>query len=187
MALILRIPDTLFDTMLDDLRRPQSVAYERVGFSYGSTFKDAKDVLVDLRSYKVLDDEQYISDPTVGARIGSEAIRNAMQGCLDRDEGCFHVHFHPWSGVPHPSSEDLKGILPMVVSFRQLAPQHAHGMIILSPDKAMALISAGNTLDPITADRILVTGRKTRIIGGGDGGREARASIVPGAKRPKPH
>jgi len=186
MGFILRIPDTLLDTMLEDLRRPHAVAYERVGFSYGSTTKVAEGLLVALRSYKVLNDGQYISDPTVGARISSGAIRDAMQGCLDRDEGCFHVHLHPWSGVPHPSSEDLTGILPMIVSFRQLAPRHAHGMIILSHDKAMAMMYAGTTSDPTPADTILLTGRKTTIIGGVDGRRKVRASIVPGTKRTKP-
>src|SRR5580704_15369869 len=89
----IRLTRGLYDLMQTDLRRPHRFAGERVGFAYGRLANARSDwPLILLTKYFALDDERYLRDPSVGARIDGEAIRTAMQRALTRDEGCFHVH-----------------------------------------------------------------------------------------------
>lgn len=59
-------------------------------------------------------DEDYIDDEYVGVKINANAIRNAMQYCLDNNKGGFHVHLHEHKGKPVPSKTDSIG-LPGIV------------------------------------------------------------------------
>ncbi|HSD08862.1 hypothetical protein [Flavobacterium sp.] len=117
-----RIPEELHKKMLSDLKRPHPFAYERVGFLFAKTVKLSSDVtLVIAIDYLPVNDNDYINDEEVGAKINSNAIRVAMQGVFEKDCGCFHVHLHDHSGRPSPSFTDAKSLPGIVKSLNNIA------------------------------------------------------------------
>ena len=129
----LRIPQQLHEKMLLDLNRNHPFAYERVGFLFAKTVKLCDSVkLIIAIDYIPVDDKDYIGDKEVGAKINSDAIRTAMQGTLEKDCGCFHVHLHDHSGKPLPSFTDSKSLPGIVNSLNNIATKHTNGFLILS-------------------------------------------------------
>ena len=128
-----RIPEQLHKEMLLDLNRAHSFAYERVGFLFAKTIKLSSDItLVIAIDYLPVDEKDYINDREVGAKINSDAIRAAMQGTLEKDCGCFHIHLHDHSGKPVPSFTDSKSLPGIVNSLNNIASEHINGFLILS-------------------------------------------------------
>lgn len=131
----LRIPQVLYEKMLEDLRRPHHFAYERVGFlSTKSLSLLDNTLLIIATAYKPVEDADYIDDSTVGAKINSNAIRKTMQDILDNGGGTFHVHLHEHDGIPSPSLTDLESLPELIDSFSNVTPEQAHGILILSND-----------------------------------------------------
>lgn len=132
---IVRIPEILRVQMLEDLRRPHPYAAERVGFLYTRSQKlKANVVLVIATEYSPVRDLDYIKDPSVGAKIGSTAIRGAMQQMLERQEGCFHVHLHGHRGRPSPSPTDQQSLPGVADSLANVSAEQVTGFLILSQD-----------------------------------------------------
>lgn len=91
----LRMPRSLFEKMIKDLRREHEFAFERAGFTFGRVKKMGKDqFIVFLNDYVPVDDNNYIDDKSVGARINSAAITSAMQIAFSSDKSSFHTHLH---------------------------------------------------------------------------------------------
>jgi len=154
-----RIRKSLYDRVLDDLRRPHPFALERVGFLTAKLGnRRGSDLIVFLADYIAVPDNQYINDRSVGARMNSDAIRAAMQHILNTQDGLFHVHLHDWSGIPELGYTDRMEIPPIVNSFCNVGPSSAHGIVLLSSDKAMALAWPPSSDEPVPADRITVVG-----------------------------
>lgn len=129
----IRIPSDLHKKMLTDLKQDHPFAYERVGFLYTRTkWLNKNEALVIAIDYAPVEDEDYIKDKTVGARINSTSIRKAMQGSIDKKCGCFHVHLHDHYGKPSPSLTDKKGIPGVVQSLSHSASKEINGFLILS-------------------------------------------------------
>lgn len=135
-----RIPKYLHEKILLDLSRSHSYAYERVGFLFAKTIELSNMTLVIAIGYESVDDKNYIEDAKVGAKINSSAIRSAMQGTIEKDCGCFHVHLHNHYGKPSPSSTDIKSLPEIVNSLNNIAPKHKNGFFILSKDAFYASI-----------------------------------------------
>src|SRR5262245_58159794 len=96
----LRLATTLLESMLMDLRRPHSFAFERIGFlCCRQTIVPSGYLLLGYR-YVAIDDDRYIRDKSVGARFDATAIRTGMQLALTEDATIFHVHVHEHAGVP---------------------------------------------------------------------------------------
>lgn len=96
---------------------------------------DSKDTLIILASlYSPVSDRDYIEDPTVGARIGSAAIRTAMQRSLDSGMGVLHVHMHEGRGHPCFSITDRKSMNRLMPAFFNVAPNVPHGALVLNRD-----------------------------------------------------
>jgi hypothetical protein len=143
---IVRIPGRLHIGMLNDLRRSHPFAFERVGFLFTRTKMLADgSVLLLAVEYVPIEDEDYIEDNTVGAKIGSVAIRKAMQHCYDLGAGCFHVHLHDHRAKPSPSHTDNKSLPRLVKSFMNITDQQANGILILSEDSAFSMIQLPGT------------------------------------------
>jgi hypothetical protein len=160
----IRLTRALYDAMQADLRRQHPFAAERVGLAYGRLANAKTDwPLILFTRYVPLDDDRYLQDPSVGARIDGEAIRSAMQGILTRDEGCFHVHLHQWPGRPMLSLTDRAELPRVALSFCNVAPQHAHGLFLLSDDLASAEVWMPGRREAVTA-RINLVGFPTSII-----------------------
>ncbi|SRR6266446_7876817 len=154
-----RISRALYGRVKEDLARRHEFAYERVGFLSAklgnATFDEP---LVLFWNYYPVPDGQYIEDPHSGARINSDAIREAMQRVLDTGDGLFHVHCHEHRGKPGFSSMDLEET-PRIVSSLQVAnPMQAHGMVLLSNDYCIGRVWVPNSTEPIVADCVSVIG-----------------------------
>lgn len=139
----IKLTGALHAEILRDLERPHPFAGERIGFVTGrmGTLVDGK--LIILTGYHVIPDHEYIKDPKVGARIGSEAITWAMQAAYHgrpKREGVFHIHLHGHHGQTGLSGVDRREVPPMIPGFQSVGREAAHGIIILSLDHGSAWV-----------------------------------------------
>jgi hypothetical protein len=167
MNVHIRLTHSAYDTMQVDLRRPHPFAGERVGFLYGRLAQAGPGrLLILMTAYVPLGDERYLTDPKVGARIDSAAIRSAMQGVIDRNEGVFHTHLHAWPGRPGFSRTDLAELPRLVSSFQTVGRDHAHGLFLLSDDQGYAQVWLPGQKTPAGASRINIVGFPVSLIEG---------------------
>ena len=136
MKVRFKITSALLTEIRNDLRRPHSFAHERVGFIAAGLSGGASGLLVLAREYRPVADDEYLDDPTVGAMMGPDAIRNALQWALQDGIAIFHVHTHGGRGIPSFSGVDLRENAKFVPDFFKVAPQCAHGAIVLSDTAA---------------------------------------------------
>lgn len=136
----LRIPKKLQDEVKRDLARRHPFAYERIGFLYTrrTVSRSNGKIIVLGIAYEPVSDEDYVDDPTVGARINSSSIRKVMQRVLTNGEGVFHVHMHEHPGKPGLSRTDRDEIRPLMQSIRNASPENVHGLLLFSNDSAYA-------------------------------------------------
>jgi len=135
----IRIPKEILNSIKEDLKRPHSFAYERVGFLFTKSKRLKNNTILILGvDYSPIPDLDYIEDHKVGAKINADAIRMAMQSILDRKCGCFHVHLHEINGMPSPSFTDNNGIKGVLDSFSNISRTQLNGMLILSEDSLYA-------------------------------------------------
>lgn len=163
----LRLSRPLYNSAIADLRRPHPFAWERVGFLFGRPASAGAEVeLVLLHRYHSIPDEHYLHDESVGARIGQDAIGQAMQdiyhGKSHRD-GVFHVHLHDKNGEPNMSRTDRLGLPPMIPGFRSVNKEATHGIIILSSDHGVAWVWRPTQNGGARATRIVVAGAPLSI------------------------
>lgn len=164
-AVRIRVPAKLMMEMRADLERPHGFAAERVGFlSVGTGSADAGETLVIARAYHTVADRDYIADDEVGARIGPDAIRGALQRALSSGDGVFHVHMHPHRGAPDFSYTDATELPPLMEAIRRGAPTAAHGMLVLSHDAAHAWVWAPGQTSPCLPALISVVDRPMQFI-----------------------
>src|SRR5882672_11814862 len=99
MKCCFKITRRLVEEIRLDLRRPHSIAAERVGFVLCRFARTLKQELLILGcDYRPVADEDYIDDPHYGAVINSDAFRKAMQIAYTHPIGLFHVHLHDYKG-----------------------------------------------------------------------------------------
>jgi hypothetical protein len=128
----LRITRHLLHTVRLNLARPHPFAYERVGFLAAGLSSRANDLWVLVRSYRAVADGDYLHDHSVGAMMGPEAIRKALQWAMSENVAVFHVHAHSGRGHPRFSGLDLREQAKFVPNFFHVAPQCPHGALVLS-------------------------------------------------------
>ena len=152
----LRLATTLLESMLMDLRRPHSFAFERIGFlCCRQTAVPSGYLLLGYR-YVAIDDDRYIRDKSVGARFDATAIRTGMQLALTEDATMFHVHVHEHTGVPRMSRVDSREMQQLMPCFVNVCPEHLHGALVLSADRAYARVW-GSALEPRGIDVCRIT------------------------------
>ncbi len=154
-----------------DLARPHEFAEERVGFiSVRAT--EGRDHLVLLaEQYFPIADGEYIHDSTVGARIGQEALRKALEIALLRSVGMFHVHAHFFSSRRlWFSGTDLREQVRFVPDFFNVCDKMPHGALVLDHYHAAGRVWLSKT-DIRTIDEFDVVGTKINVGQGpmGDG------------------
>lgn len=136
MKVHFKISSDLLALVRADLRRRHQFAHERVGFILASLAKTAEGVLVLAQSYHPVADQDYLHDPSVGAMMGPNAIRKAMEFALIKRVAIFHVHSHGGIGIPGFSGVDIRENAKFVPDFLKVAPQNIHGAIVLSDSAA---------------------------------------------------
>jgi hypothetical protein len=164
MSTQLRIPKPFIDNVREDLRRPHEFAFERVGFTFcrSGTLKSGN-LLLPI-SYNAVRDADYLRDGTVGARIGSGAIRIAMQQALDNEVTVLHVHLHPHKGRPGMSAVDSSESQKLIPSFFNVRPNRPHGALILSEDSAAAWLWTNKQDRPIVLRDVSIIGSPVRLL-----------------------
>lgn len=140
----LKLPTRMLAEMRADLHRPHAFAHERVGFvTAGACLMDDGNLMLFARTYRPVDDEDYVPDPTVGVQIGSSAIRKALQSAYRPPAAVLHIHSHGGRGLPEFSGIDRQSAREFVPSFFNAVPRMPHGIIVLSSDSAAGLLWYG--------------------------------------------
>lgn len=93
-------PGSALDAVRLDLHRPHAFAYERVGFFTAGAADLGDRLLLVVRDYMSVADEDYEIDRKVGAKIGSAAMLKAVQTADRPPATLLHVHTHGGHGKP---------------------------------------------------------------------------------------
>ena len=159
MRVLFKITSSLLESVREDVLRPHAFAFERVGF-LSCRFAHLKPfgLIILACDYLSVADSDYVNDSTVGAMMGSEAIRKALQFAYNNDVGMFHVHMHDHSGLPRPSRTDLDETAKFVPDFWHVKPQMPHGAIILSRDSLSGRCWYPGRQKPISMSKFAIVG-----------------------------
>jgi hypothetical protein len=151
MTIIFRATEAFMASVRRDLIRRHPFAHERIGFitTRAALGKDHLVMLAD--EYFPVDDVDYVRDPTVGARIGQEALRKALNLALLSPVGVVHIHMHLRSSDRlWFSRTDLIEMGNFMPDFFKVRPKMPHGALVLSPHSAAGLAwTASNSVQPI--------------------------------------
>lgn len=140
MNIRFKITQKLLDAIRTDLRRPHTLAHERIGFIAAGLAAAHDELLILARDFRPVDDAEYLDDRTVGAMIDASAIRRARQWAMDSRAAIFHVHTHGGRGVPVFSSVDNRENAKFIPNFVSIAPFAVHGAIVLSDTAAFGQV-----------------------------------------------
>ena len=169
MTWTLRLPAVLLERVRRDLARPHAFAQERIGFVLGRSAGGLHGSTILLGSdYIPIPDPEYVDDPTVGARIGSAAIRRGMQAVLDGGVSCLHTHMHYGRGVPQFSRVDGRELPPVVRGFMNVRHDVPHGALLLSEDSLICALWLPGSERPTPGGKVVVVGRPMRFEQGVD-------------------
>lgn len=135
-----RIPSNLLDQIHKDLSRPHQHAFERVGFIFCQVGQSNDDSIVIAQHYDPVRDDHYLVSNEVGALMGPDAIRLALQTAYKGAFAVFHVHRHDHVGIPRFSRVDLRESAKFIPDFWKVAPKRPHGTIVLSMDAATGMV-----------------------------------------------
>ena len=163
----IKITGSLLAQIHADLARHHAFAHERVGFLTCGIVGNAWSGLTLLtREYRAVADADYIQDPSVGAMIGADAMRKALQLAYAAKSALFHIHSHGGHGIPQFSSVDIRESQKFVPSFFNVVPQMPHGAIVLSGNSARGLKWLAPDRAPITVTGFKSIGSPLRQFGG---------------------
>jgi len=165
MKIRFKITGDLLEAIRTDLMRPHAFAHERIGFISAGLSSAGKDLIALARAYRAVSDEDYLNDPSVGAMMGREAIRKALEWSLQAGHAMFHVHTHGGKGIPGFSSLDLRENRKFVPDFFKVSPRFPHGALVLSDTAACGQIWLGRTKDPVAIDDCTVVGASFKTWG----------------------
>jgi molybdopterin/thiamine biosynthesis adenylyltransferase len=135
-----KIPKALLKEALTDLNRPHAFAAERVGFFSTKCSTAGKTTLVHCVAYHSVPDEHYLRDHSVGVRIGSAAITDAMARSVVASVGQLHVHSHGGVGIPSPSGVDSAELPPLGCSLHNVDRRKASGWAVLTGNGGLSSI-----------------------------------------------
>lgn len=141
MKTLFRTTIDFMDAVREDLHRPHNIAFERIGFITVRAAQAKDQMLLLAEDYHPVAEEDYVDDPTVGARISQEALRKALNLALLQSVGVFHVHMHMIPSKRHWFSRvDLTEMSQFVPDFFGVCSTMPHGAIVLSPRSAAGLV-----------------------------------------------
>ncbi|MGE3702871.1 MAG: hypothetical protein AB7G08_29525 [Hyphomicrobiaceae bacterium] len=158
MKVRFKITADLLESIRADLIRPHAFAHERVGFISTGIAAIGNDVVALARAYRPVPDEDYLNDHSVGAMMGREAIRKALEWSMQAAHASFHVHTHGGWGIPGFSSVDLRENRKFVPDFFKVSARFPHGAIVLSDTAATGQVWLGRSKEPVPIDSFMVVG-----------------------------
>lgn len=167
MKMHVKISSTLLALIRVDLNRRHAFAFERVGFlTAGASWTLGGDLVLLCREYQPVADDDYEHSSRVGAQIGSNAMRKAIQAAYRHKSAMLHIHSHGGRGRPEFSSVDLNSAKSFVPGFFNALPQMPHGIVVLSNDSARCLLWTGAKDRPRYVDRFQQVGSPLIEFGG---------------------
>ena len=107
-------------------------------------------------------DGDYLDDPGVGAMMGPNAIRKALQTSYNCQASVFHVHLHLHRGRPRFSGVDESETARFVPDFWNVQPELPHGAIVFSEDSACGKSWIPGLEAPVDISQFSVVGIPTR-------------------------
>lgn len=166
MKIHVKITEALLNRVRADLHRRHPFAFERVGFlTAGATRSPKGDILLLCRSYHIVADEHYEASATVGAQIGSDAMRQAIEVAHPGKSALLHIHTHGGRGVPTFSKTDLVSGSQFVPGFFNALPRTPHGLLVLSNTSARGLVWTAKNATPQQVDGFTQVGRSVLKFG----------------------
>ncbi len=175
MSVLFRATAEFMRQLHTDLMRPHPFAAERVGFISVRAAQGQDRLVLLAENYYPVEDRDYVPDLHVGAMMGQEAIRKALEIALLQPVGMFHVHIHEHHGRPRFSATDLREQLKFVPDFFKVRPQMPHGAIVLSYDRALGRTWMGPQTIVGIDEFNIVSSRLVVDRGGAGGGIDFRA------------
>lgn len=158
MNIEFKIPRCLLTTIREDLARPHRFAHERVGWIAAGVSGTADTLWLLAHTYRPVEDVDYLRDSSVGAMMGPEAIRKALQWAMRDHVAIFHVHTHGRTGIPKFSRIDLREQAKVVPNFFQVMAKRPHGALVLSDTAAYGHVWLDHEGPYVTIDRFLEVG-----------------------------
>ncbi len=163
MKIVFKLPNRLLEKVHGRLKRPHPFAFERVGFLVcRAGLLDDGGVVMLAHDLHDIADEDYLDDPGVGAMMGPNAIRKALQISYNRQASMFHVHLHLHRGKPHFSGVDEAETARFVPDFWNVQPELPHGAIVFSEDSACGKSWIPGLEAPVDISQFSVVGIPTR-------------------------
>lgn len=138
--IIFRATQQFMDSVRTDLERSHVFAFERVGFITTRAVQGAEGLVILADGYYPVADDDYVPDQSVGAMLGSEALRKALELALLQGAGIFHVHMHGRAPRLWFSGIDLREQDKLIPDFFTVCPQMPHGAIVLDAERAAGRI-----------------------------------------------
>lgn len=165
MNVVFKIADALLYEIRCDLGRRHAFAYERVGFlaCRVATLDPEGWVLLGAKYYPVADGD-YLRDDSVGAMIGADAIRKALQIAYNEPFGMAHVHLHPHHGPTGFSAIDERETAKMIPDFWHVRPNLPHAAIVLSFDSLCGFAWEPNTKQRVPINDFTVVGAPMKFV-----------------------
>jgi len=162
----IKITEALLAKVRDDLHRRHPFAFERVGLlTAGATRSSDGDLLLLCRGYYPVADEDYEASATVGAQIGSNAMRKAIEAAHPCKSALLHTHTHGGRGVPAFSKTDMVSGAQFVPGFFNALPRTPHGLIVLSDTSAQGLVWTAKNAKPQYVDGFMQVGHSIQKFG----------------------
>lgn len=155
MKVTLKINGVLLDGVRRDLERPHRFAHERVGFLTAGVAATEDGLMLMVRNYLPVADDDYEKAHDVGARIESNAMRQAVQNAYRPASTLLHIHSHGGHGRPSFSSTDLKSAAEFVPGFFQSVPKMPHGLLVFSNSAATGILWLKAAARPVAIERFV--------------------------------
>ena len=166
MKIHIKIAEALLAQVRADLHRRHPFAFERVGFlTAGATRSRDGNILLLCRSYHAVADDDYEASVRVGAQIGSDAMRKAIEVAHPGKSALLHIHTHGGRGVPDFSKTDLVSGAQFVPGFFNALPRTPHGLLVLSNTSAKGLVWTAKNGKPQYVDGFTQVGRTVHKFG----------------------
>ena len=155
MNITVKISGKTLDEVRKDLARPHPFAWERVGFLTASPAKVPRGLLLFVDRYFPVEDGDYERNDIVGAQIGSNAMRKAVQAAYRPNRALLHIHTHGGCGKPHFSGVDLRSADEFIPGLFSPIPSMPHGLLVLSNDDANGKLWLGSQGDPVKINEFI--------------------------------
>lgn len=131
VSVTFRATEAFLTSVRKDLMRPHPFAHERVGFITVRAAHGAEGLVLLAENYYPVADQDYVRNSSVGAMIGQEALRKALNLALRDSVGVFHAHMHGLSAHLWFSGIDLHEQMKFVPDFFSVCPSMPHGALVL--------------------------------------------------------